>query len=65
MNPGAFAISADGNAVAYTYCVEFGGCRGDEIAGALSNCQQQTDVPCYICDIGGRVVWRNADGKQS
>src|SRR4051812_21718271 len=58
MNPGAFAISKDGEAAAYSYCPEFGGCRGSEISGALASCRRRAFSPCYIYDIDGRVVWR-------
>ncbi len=61
MNPGAFAVAADGSAAGYTYCGEFGGCRGNEVARALQNCRQRSaGKECFIYDIGGRVVWREA-----
>lgn len=58
--PLAFAVSADGRAAAYNYCPE-GDCLGNEVNAALEGCRERSSgEECFIYDIGGRVVWRDA-----
>ena len=56
MSPGAFAVSADGQEFGGMVCGEFGGCRGDDVSGALTSCRR-SGKECFIYDIGGMVVW--------
>lgn len=57
MQPGAFAISADGG-VGYTWCNSLSGCRGNEVAQALASCRRSARTPCYLYDVNGKVVWQ-------
>lgn len=57
MNPGVFAVSADGEAFGGTVCGEFGGCRGDDVGQALGQCRR-SGKECFVYAIGGKVVWQ-------
>lgn len=61
VNPLAFAVSRDGRAAGAVICPEFGGCQAADEAGiALRNCRRSGGEECFVYDLGGKVVWRDA-----
>lgn len=62
VNPLAFAVSRDGRAAGAVICPEFGGCHpADEVRIALRNCRRSGGEECFIYDLNGKVVWRDAN----